>query len=123
MPRAFSAAISPASSARIALPTAVPSMMVALVCNVHRPGLPNDHDPDLPGILQLRLDLARDLVGQLAGLEIVHHVRRDHDPHLSPRLDSENLLDARELASDALRSGHALGVGSVRSTASRWSYI
>ena len=32
-----------------------------LAGNVHRPGLPNHDDPDLPRVLQIALDPARDL--------------------------------------------------------------
>src|SRR5205814_2431583 len=67
-PRAASARSSPSSSPRIARPTAVPSM--SLAGKVHRAGLADDDDLDLSRVLQLALDLARDQVGELAGLAV-----------------------------------------------------
>src|SRR5256885_1810733 len=58
-PRALSAPISPASTARISRPIAVPSMSLALLGNVHRPRLAHHHDLDLPRILHVLLDAPR----------------------------------------------------------------
>src|SRR5712692_11923812 len=94
IPSARSRRISPWRSARMASPTAVPSM--SLAGKIHRAGLADHHDLDLAGILQLPLDLAGDLLGELARPAVVDGVRRDHHPHLASRLDGEDLLDARE---------------------------
>src|SRR5207253_4411721 len=91
------------SSPRIASPMAVPSM--SLAGKIHRARLADDDDLDLAGILQLALDLAGDLVGQLGRPAVVDGVGRHDDPHLAPRLNREHLLDARELAGELLQLG------------------
>src|SRR5205085_386876 len=75
-PRLARARSTPASSARIARPGAVPS--ISLPGKVHRAGLADADDLELPGLLQLTLDLARDLVGELAGLAVVDRAGRHH---------------------------------------------
>src|SRR5438876_680286 len=62
MPFFLSAAISVPSSARIAAPIAFPS--ISLAGNADRPCFADHHDFDLPRVLQLALDLARDFVVQ-----------------------------------------------------------
>src|SRR5438876_571439 len=95
MPRAARVRISPWSSARIAPPTAVPS--ISLAGKVHRTRLADDHDFDLPRVLELALDLARDQLGELARLAVVDRVGRHDHAHLPTGLDREHLLDPREL--------------------------
>src|SRR2546422_2752801 len=85
IPRERSRSISPWSSARMASPTAVPSM--SLAGKIHRAGLADHHHLDLAGVLQLALDLAGDLLGQLARLAVVDRVRGDRK---STRLNSSH---------------------------------
>src|SRR5213596_744781 len=92
----------------MASPTAVPSM--SLAGKIHRAGLADHHHLDLAGVLELALDLARDLLGQLARLAVVDRVRSHDDAHLPARLDREHLFDARELARDLLQLGEPLDV-------------
>src|SRR5512142_2448619 len=68
----------------------------------HGAGLADDRDLDLARVLELGLDLLRDVlrqpqrfvVGDLRGL--------DDDPQLAPRLDRERLLHALEAVRDVL---------------------
>src|SRR5256885_3789992 len=113
-PRALSAPISQTSSARISRPIAVPSMSFALLGNVHRPCLAYHHDLDLPRILHVLLNAARDALGEVVRRAVVDRGRRDHDAHLPARLDREHLLHPRELARDALQVRHPLHVGLER---------
>src|SRR5439155_2500331 len=108
IPRERSRRISPRSSARIASPTAAPSM--SLAGKIHRAGLADHHHLDLAGILELALDFAGDLLGQLARLAIVDRVRSHDHAHLAARLDGEHLFDARELAGDLLQLGEPLDI-------------
>src|SRR3989454_542209 len=108
IPRERSRRISPRSSARIASPTAAPSM--SLAGKIHRAGLADHHHLDLAGVLELALDLARDLLGKLARLAVVDRVRGHHNAHFPARLDREHLFHARELARDLLQLGEPLDV-------------
>src|SRR5712691_6819803 len=108
MPRERSRSISPWSSVRMAPPTAVPSM--SLAGKVHRAGLADDHHLDLAGVLELALDLAGDLLGELARLAVVDRVRGHHHAHLPARLDGEHFFHARELARDLLQLGEPLDI-------------
>src|SRR6185295_7502177 len=110
-PRPFRSAMAPASSARMAFATSVPSIRPALPGKIHRPCLPNDNHPDLPGILQLALDLSGDLLGELLRSGVVDRVGRHHHTHLAPRLDGEDLLDALELRRNLFELGEPLHVG------------
>src|ERR1043166_2471282 len=103
-------AISTPSSARISRPIATPSMSLALSGKVHRPGLADDHHTNLGRGMKAPFDLARDLLRERIGPRIVHHVRRDHDANLPPRLNGVDLLDAVELARDLLDRGQPLDV-------------
>ena len=79
-PLFFSAAISAASSARIVAAMALPSIIFAplctaadgLACNADRPRLANHDHLDLARVLELALDLARDLIGETRRCGIVH---------------------------------------------------
>src|SRR5688572_14191840 len=90
-PRAFTCS---AIRARTLAATAFPSISVPrsdmetveLAGIVHRARLPDCHDLDLSGILQLGLDATSDLLGQRAHANIVDVVRRDDDAHLATRL-------------------------------------
>src|SRR5438445_12837365 len=114
-PRSLSAPISRCNSVRIASPTAAPSMILA--GKIHRAGLADHHDLDLPGVLQLPLDLAGDLLRELARLAVVDGVGRDHDPDLPDCLDRVHLLDARGRARELLELRHPLDVALERLSA------
>src|SRR6476646_1607160 len=131
-PSALSLATSFATSCLTRRPIAVPSMSVApdvgscaavaaapspcveFVCvsarKVHRPRFANDHDLDLSGILQLRLDSASDLLGQRRHSNVVDIIRRDEDANLSARLNREHLLDAAVARRDPLETLEPLHV-------------
>src|SRR5947208_3999206 len=108
MPRERSRSISPWSSARMASPTALPSM--SLAGKIHRAGLADHHHLDLVGVLQLALDLAGDLLGQLARLAVVDRVRGHHHAHLPTRLNREHFFHAGELTRNLLQLGEPLDV-------------
>src|SRR5439155_1123380 len=82
-PLAWSARISTWSSVRSWSPTLVPS--INLAGKVHRARFADHDHLDLPGVLQLALDAARDLVGQLTGGAVVHRGGRHLDPELHVR--------------------------------------
>src|SRR5919109_3219728 len=81
-----------------------------------RPRLPDHGDLDLARVLELLLDLLRDVARDRLRLEIVHVLRRDHHPHLAARLHREHLLDALVLGADLLQTLEALDVGLQRLT-------
>src|SRR5881409_3481199 len=108
IPRERSLRISPWSSVRIASPTAAPSM--SLAGKIHRAGLADHHHLDLAGVLELALDLAGDLLGQLARLAVVDRVRGHHHAHLPTRLNREHFFHAGELARNLLQLGEPLDV-------------
>src|SRR5262245_32731281 len=78
---------------------------------LHGPGLPNHGDLDLPGVLELRLDLLGDVAGEPERLVVGEARRFDDDPELPPRLDGEGLLDSLEPVGDVLELLQALDVG------------
>src|ERR1044071_3369556 len=53
---------------------------------VGRPRLPDHGDLDLAGVLELLLDLARDLVGEQGRAVVVERVRLDHHADLATGL-------------------------------------
>src|SRR2546422_10769656 len=112
IPREPSRRISPWSSARMASPTAAPSM--SLAGKIHRASLADHHHLDLAGVLELALDLPGDLLGELARLAVVDRTRRHHDAHLPARLDREHFLHAREFPRNLLQLGEAFDVGLER---------
>src|SRR5680860_113627 len=59
----------------------------------HRSGFPDHGDFDLARILQGLFDLFHDVVGQLAGSQIVDSTWRYENPYLPSRLDRERLLN------------------------------
>src|SRR5256886_9876172 len=111
-PRSRRARMSVCSSARSRLPTAVPS--INLAGKTHRARLANHHDLDLPGVLQLALDPAGDLIRQLAGLAVVDRGRGHDHADLPTGLNGIHLLHAGELARELLQLGEALHVGFER---------
>src|SRR5438552_10537694 len=108
IPRERSLRISPWSSARIASPTAAPSM--SLAGKIHRAGLADHHHLDLAGVLELALDLAGDLLRELARLAVVDRVRGHHHAHFPARLDREHLFHARKLARELLQLGEPFDI-------------
>src|SRR5260370_8323670 len=81
-PAAASARSSPWSAARMACPTAVPSM--SLAGKIHRARLADDDDLDLPRVLEVAFDLAADLLGELPRLAVVSRGGRPTHPHPPP---------------------------------------
>ncbi len=59
-------------------------MIRASSCEVHRSRLPDHDHLDLPRILELVLDLARDRLGERRHARVVDSVRRHDDPDLAP---------------------------------------
>src|SRR5688500_13106001 len=90
-PRADSAAASRATCSRRRRAIATPSTISA--GKVHRPRLADDDDLDLPRVLELRLDAARDLLGERCHADIVDIVRCHDYPDLTAGLDRVHLLD------------------------------
>src|SRR3989475_12285658 len=84
---------------------ALPSIIVAplctaadgLACNADRPRLANHDHLDLARVLELALDLARDLIGETRRGGIVHRIGCDDDPHFASGLDGEDLLNTLKL--------------------------
>src|SRR3989449_766742 len=87
---------------------AVPS--ISLAGKIHRARFADHDDLDLAGILQLALDAAGELVGQLGRLAVVDRRRRHHDAPLPPGLDGVDLLHPGELARELLQLGQPLDV-------------
>src|SRR6266550_3180496 len=112
MPAFLSLVISAPSSVRIVVPMALPSMRLA--GNAYRPGLPNHDHLDLPWVLELAFDLARNLVGHPGRRGVIDSLRRHDDAHLAARLDREHLFDALELRGELLEIAEPLDVGLER---------
>src|SRR5579875_1238928 len=72
--------------------------------------LANHRDLDLPRVLELLLDRARDLVGEQRRSVVVDAARGDHHADLSPRLHRVDLLDPVVPAGDLLEVAQALDV-------------
>src|SRR5687768_15419894 len=91
-----------ASSARNARAT--------LTSVVGGPRLPDDGDLDLARVLELLLDLPRDLVGEQDGAVVVERAGRDHDADLAPGLHRVDLVHAVVAGRDLLEVAEALDV-------------
>src|SRR4051794_5942919 len=63
---------------------------------LNRPGLPDHRDLDLPGVLELVLDPAGDVLRQPDRLLVRDLFALDHDPDLAAGLQGEGLGDAGE---------------------------
>src|SRR5437660_10777635 len=81
-------------------PEAVISTLSAGVLD--RAGFPDHGDFDLPGILELLLDLSRYLVREQRGRVVVDRARGDHHADLSPGLHRVHLVDAFVAGGDLL---------------------
>src|SRR5690349_2726133 len=84
--------------------------MGALSSVVGRARLPDDGDLDLARVLELLLDLARDLVREQHGAVVVERARHDHHADLAPGLHRVDLVDALVAGGDALEVAQALDV-------------
>src|SRR5579872_5321323 len=114
MPRWASRWTSHATSSRIRRAIATPSISSA--GKVHRPLLA-DHDHfDLPRILQLALDAARDLLAQRRHANVVHVVGIHDHANLAPRLNCENLVHAGVARGDPFQALEPLHIGLERFT-------
>src|SRR5690606_14212339 len=78
---------------------------------VHRARLADDHHLDLPRVLQLVLQLARDLLAELRHGRVIDVLRIDHDADLAARLNREAALDAGKAVGDFLELLEPLHVG------------
>src|SRR5260370_27234663 len=113
-----------ANSARIVDAMALPSINLApvcsategLACNADRPRLANHDHLDLARILELALDLARDLVGEARRSGVVYRVGCDDNPHFPSGLDGEHLLHPLEFGRELLELGEAFDVRLERVT-------
>src|SRR3954454_14012884 len=84
------------------------------------PGLPDHGDLDLAGVLELLLDLARDLVAQQHRAVVVERARDDHHADLAAGLHGVDLVDAVVAGGDLLEVSQALDVLLQRLTAGAW---
>src|SRR5829696_7805486 len=91
-------------------PDAAGAPATALSGKIHRPRLPDQHDLDLPGILELGLDAPSDLLRERRHADVVDVVRYDDDPDLSTSLNGEDALHALVARRDALEPFEALHV-------------
>src|SRR5687768_6185004 len=78
---------------------------------VHGSGFPDQHDLDLPRILQLRLDPARDLFGECRHPRIVYFLGCHDYTHFAPSLNSEDFFDTLVARGDLLQSFESFDVG------------
>src|SRR5215203_4902225 len=124
-PFRFSSATSAATSARTFCASATPSIRrappsvtpdatgapaTALSSKIHRPCLSNQHDLDLPWVLELGFDASRDLFGERRHADVVHVVGHDHDPDLATGLNGEDALHSLIARRDALEPLESLHV-------------
>src|SRR3954462_11694470 len=83
---------------------------VALLRVVDRARLAHHRHLDLAGVLELVLDLSRDLVREQRRGVVVERTGLDHHPNLAPRLHRVDLLDAVVALGDRLEVAQALDV-------------
>src|SRR6266545_2968252 len=88
-PRDLRAAASRATRSRTLRAIATPSISSA--GKVHRACLANQHDLDLPRVLQLSLDATRNLVTERRHSRLLNVIRCDYDAHFPAGLDCEDL--------------------------------
>src|SRR5215208_2730732 len=77
---------------------------------VDRSGLPDDRDLDLPGVLELALDVARDPVRKQRGRVVVDLLGLDDHADLATGLHRVDLLHAFVLERDVLELTQSLRV-------------
>src|SRR5215218_7144198 len=83
---------------------------VGLTSVVGGPRLPDDGHLDLAGILELLLDLARDLVREQDGAVVVERAGLHHHADLAAGLHGVDLVDAVVARGDVLEVAEALDV-------------
>src|SRR5688500_17012453 len=81
---------------------------------IHGSGFSDQHDLDLPRILELGLDAARDLFGESSHARIIHFFRCHDHANFAARLNREHFLDALVARSDLLQSLESLDIGLER---------
>src|SRR6185312_12739063 len=91
-------------------PNVVTWNFMALSSVVGGPRLPDDGDLDLPGVLELLLDLASDLVREQHGAVVVERARNHHHADLAAGLHGVDLVDAVVAGGDLLEVAQALDV-------------
>src|SRR5436309_1325180 len=89
------------TQAAVARNSATPQPLLRVI---NRPHLADYSHFDLSRILQLRLDLARDVLRQPDGLLVADLLRVHDDAKLAPGLDGEALGDALHLIGDRLEA-------------------
>ena len=77
-----------------------------LLRELDRPRLPDDRDPDLTWVLELLLDLFRDVPRDHLRLHVVDVLGLDHHSHLAARLHREGLGDTWVARADLLEPLH-----------------
>src|SRR3954447_4307124 len=82
----------------------------ALTSVVGRARLPDHGDLDLSRVLELLLDLARDLVAEQHRAVVVERAGHDHDADLAARLHRVDLVHAVVAGGDVLELAQALDV-------------
>ena len=76
----------------------------ALLGKVNRPGLSNDGDSDLAGILKALFDATGYVLGKLDSRQVIDLVGLDHDPDLATCLDGIGLGDTPKRIGDILKT-------------------
>src|ERR1044072_8689147 len=82
----------------------------ALLRVVHRARLADHRHLDLPGVLELLLDVARDLARQRAGAVVADRARLDDHADLAAGLHGVHLVDAVVAGGELLQVAQALDV-------------
>src|SRR5215213_5103236 len=91
-------------------PKVVTWNLMTLPSVVRRPRLADHRHLDLPGILELLLDLAGDLVREEHRAVVVQRPRLDHHADLAPGLHGVDLVHAVVARGDLLQVAQALDV-------------
>src|SRR5688500_4423596 len=86
----------------------VPFTSSRLPCELGGARLADHRDLDLPRVLELLLDLLRDVPCDRLGLEVVDVARGDHHAHLATGLHREDLLDSFVRRADLLEALESL---------------
>src|SRR4051812_47830581 len=84
-------------------PVALALRVAFSASKVDRPRFPNEHNLDLPRVLELGFDATSDLLGERGHADVVHVIRNDDDTNLTPGLDGEHLLHSLVAGGDALQ--------------------
>src|SRR3954470_15909042 len=115
MPRAFSASTRFFTSAVTRSAMIVPSIRSAVfdasASKFHRPRFANEHNLDLPRILQLRFYATRDFLGERCHADVIDLFRSDDDADFATGLNREHLVHALVARGDSLQTFEPLDVG------------